>query len=117
MEHLFIFKLSKSTKLVNRRNKLYGVCKQNLKLHRFNTDDPPGDKVEMEKPKRVNPPKFTFNPVGQTLAAVRRYSAGQRFTSPQDLGINSRIVKLSKFEIFNCYRLKIKKYPFIYVVI
>ena len=55
MERLFIFKLSKSTKLVNCRNKLYGACKQKPKFHRFNTDDPLGEKVEMEKPTGVNP--------------------------------------------------------------
>ena len=48
MECLFIFKLGKSTKLVNRRNELYGACKQNPKLHRFNTDDPLGKKVLTE---------------------------------------------------------------------
>eukprot|EP00957_Ditylum_brightwellii_P068654 5212023-Ditylum_brightwellii.AAC.1 len=40
----------------------------------------------MEKPTRVSPPEFTFNPVGQTLASVHRYSAGQWFKSPPRLG-------------------------------
>ena len=71
MERLYILKLGKTTKLVNHRNELYGACKQNPKLNRFNTDDPPGEKVEMEKPTRVNPLEFTFDPVGQTLACCR----------------------------------------------
>eukprot|EP00957_Ditylum_brightwellii_P038028 2876348-Ditylum_brightwellii.AAC.1 len=53
----------------------------NPKLYRLNTDDPPGEKVEMDLPVRANPLGITFNPVGQTLAALHRYSAGQQFAS------------------------------------
>eukprot|EP00957_Ditylum_brightwellii_P014993 1130459-Ditylum_brightwellii.AAC.1 len=77
MEHMYILKLGKTGKLVNRRSKIYRACKQNLKLHRFNTDDPPDEKVETDRPIRRTPPGFIFNPVGQTLAAVRRYSKQQ----------------------------------------
>eukprot|EP00957_Ditylum_brightwellii_P141826 10805716-Ditylum_brightwellii.AAC.1 len=58
MEHMYILKLGKTAKLVNHRNKIYGECKQNPKLYRFNTDDPPSEKLEMDQP---------------VLAAVQRY--------------------------------------------
>eukprot|EP00957_Ditylum_brightwellii_P005080 386159-Ditylum_brightwellii.AAC.1 len=74
MERMYILKLGKTEKLGNRRSKFYGACKQNPKLHRFNTDDHRGEKVEMDRPVRRTPNGFTFNPVGQTLAAVQRYS-------------------------------------------
>ena len=78
MECLFILKLGKKHNLINRRDELYGSCRQNPKLHRFNTDDPPGEKVETDRPIHRTPPGFIFDPVGQTLAAVRRYSKQQR---------------------------------------
>eukprot|EP00957_Ditylum_brightwellii_P175983 13400564-Ditylum_brightwellii.AAC.1 len=62
MERMYILKLGKTGKLVNRRSEIYGACKQNLKLHGFNTDDPLGEKVETDRP---------------ILAAVRRYSEQQ----------------------------------------
>ncbi len=48
MERLFILELSvgKKTKLINSRSEIYGACRQNPKLHRFNTDDPTGEKVK-----------------------------------------------------------------------
>ena len=46
MEQLSVFKLtaSKKIKLVNSRSEIYGACRQNLKIHRFSTDDPLGEK-------------------------------------------------------------------------
>ena len=82
MERMYILKLGKTEKLVNRRSEIYGACKQNPKLHRFNTDDPPGEKVETDRPIRRTPPGFIFDPVGQTLAAVRRYSKQQGTSLP-----------------------------------
>eukprot|EP00957_Ditylum_brightwellii_P013456 1015882-Ditylum_brightwellii.AAC.1 len=74
MEHMYILRLGKTEKIVNRRSEIYGACTQNPKLHRFNTDDPPGEKVETDRPVCRTPTGFIFDPVGQTLAAVRRYS-------------------------------------------
>eukprot|EP00957_Ditylum_brightwellii_P139815 10653255-Ditylum_brightwellii.AAC.1 len=69
MEHLFILRPSKTANLVNYRSKIYRAYKQNPKLHRFNTDDPLGEKVKMDQPARAKSTKFTFNPAGQTPAA------------------------------------------------
>ena len=55
MERLFILKLGKKHNLINRRDELYGSCRQNPKLHRFNTDDPTGEKVKTNMPVRGNP--------------------------------------------------------------
>eukprot|EP00957_Ditylum_brightwellii_P123480 9414631-Ditylum_brightwellii.AAC.1 len=82
MERMYILKLGKPKKLVNRRSKIYGACKKNPKLHRFNTDDPMGEKVETYRPVRRTPTGFTFDPVGQTFAAIRRYSEQQGTSLP-----------------------------------
>eukprot|EP00957_Ditylum_brightwellii_P172013 13095671-Ditylum_brightwellii.AAC.1 len=82
MERMYILKLGKTEKLVNRRNEIYGACKQNLKHHRFNTDDPPGEKAETDRPVCRTPTGFIFDPVGQTLAAVQRYSKQQGTSLP-----------------------------------
>ena len=65
MERLFILKLGKTKKLINRRDELYGCCKQNPKLHRFNTDDPPGEKVTANTPVRGNSVATPTQPGGQ----------------------------------------------------
>eukprot|EP00957_Ditylum_brightwellii_P051964 3941535-Ditylum_brightwellii.AAC.1 len=77
MDRMYILKLGKTTKFVNHRNKIYGACKQNSKLHRFNTYDPMGEKVETDQPPHGTSTVFIFDPVGQTLAAVWRYSKQQ----------------------------------------
>eukprot|EP00957_Ditylum_brightwellii_P096807 7372112-Ditylum_brightwellii.AAC.1 len=77
MECMFILKLGKTAKLFNHRNKIYGACKQNPKLHRFNTDDPLGEKVETDQPVRGTSTRIIVNPVGQMLAAIWRYSKQQ----------------------------------------
>ena len=66
MERLFILKLGKKHRLINRRDELYGSCKQNPKLHRFNTDDPPGEKVPTNTPVRGNSAATTQLLDGQT---------------------------------------------------
>eukprot|EP00957_Ditylum_brightwellii_P092680 7057003-Ditylum_brightwellii.AAC.1 len=82
MERMNILKIGKTEKLVNRKSKVYRACKQNPKLHKFNTDDPPSEKVKTDRPVCRTPTKFTFNPVGQTLAAVQKYSKQQGTSLP-----------------------------------
>ena len=63
MERLFILKLTASKKisLVNSRSEIYGACRQNPKFHRFSTDDPPGEKVEINTNVQVRRPLLTAN--------------------------------------------------------